>query len=252
MSAFLRWKTKAIESCKIIVFLATCDAVEFHSALLSQTTITDEKTEKEEQLITTPIYRLHGNLPQHDRTQIYLQFKQSKSGILFCTDVVARGMDFPSIDWIVQYDPPPEPKEYVHRVGRTARIGREGNALLFLLPSEEEYLNLLHNYKLQKLPVEKVVPKIGDSILLQLCFENMVYNNKQLNALATAAYTSCVRAYSTHCKETKHIFHVKRLHLGHVAKSFGLKEPPSQFLVCFYYLLFIYLLLLLLLIMFLI
>lgn len=63
--------------------------------------------------------------------------------MLLCTDVAARGLDFPGVTTILQYDPAGEPAEYVHRVGRTARMGQQGEALLFLLPSEAPYVQLL-------------------------------------------------------------------------------------------------------------
>jgi superfamily II DNA/RNA helicase len=69
---------------------------------------------------------------------------QAEKGILLCTDLAARGLDIPAVDWIIQYDPPDDPKEYIHRVGRTAR-GRSGRgrALLFLLPEEIGFLRYL-------------------------------------------------------------------------------------------------------------
>jgi superfamily II DNA/RNA helicase len=68
---------------------------------------------------------------------------QAKSCVLLCTDVAARGLDFPAVSTIIQYDPSGDPAEYVHRVGRTARMGQQGEALLFLLPSEMPYVQLL-------------------------------------------------------------------------------------------------------------
>ena len=64
---------------------------------------------------------------------------------MFCTSVAARGLDIPDVDWIVQFDPPGEPKEYIHRVGRTCRGNSKkvGKALLFLLPEEVTYLKYL-------------------------------------------------------------------------------------------------------------
>jgi ATP-dependent RNA helicase DDX31/DBP7 len=59
------------------------------------------------------------------------------------TDVAARGLDFPAVTHILQYDPPGEISEYVQRVGRTARLGRGGVALLFLAPAEIEYVQEL-------------------------------------------------------------------------------------------------------------
>ena len=78
-----------------------------------------------------PLYRLHGSLPQVDRTETFFRFCKAEAGILFTTDVAARGLDLPALDCIVQYDPPEETTEYIHRVGRTARMGRKGEAILF-------------------------------------------------------------------------------------------------------------------------
>ena len=62
------------------------------------------------------------------------------SGCLLCTDVAARGLDIPDVQYIVQYDPPQDPSTFVHRVGRTARMGRIGKALVLLLPHEMSYV----------------------------------------------------------------------------------------------------------------
>ena len=64
-------------------------------------------------------------------------------GTLLCTDVAARGLDVAGVDWVVQFDPPVDPAQYVHRVGRTARAGVEGRSLLFLSDREESYVDFL-------------------------------------------------------------------------------------------------------------
>lgn len=62
---------------------------------------------------------------------------------MLCTDVAARGLDIPAVDWIVQFDPPDDPRDYIHRVGRTARAGKAGKSLLFLMESELGFLRYL-------------------------------------------------------------------------------------------------------------
>lgn len=61
--------------------------------------------------------------------------------------MAARGLDIPRVDWIVQFDPPDDPRDYIHRVGRTARAGKVGKSLLFLLESELGFLRFLKEAK---------------------------------------------------------------------------------------------------------
>ena len=61
-------------------------------------------------------------------------------------DVAARGLDLPHVRWIVQYNTPGSPRDYIHRVGRTARIGAQGHALLFLTPAEVKYVDVLQTH----------------------------------------------------------------------------------------------------------
>ena len=99
------------------------------------------------------VRRLHGNVPQIERQKTYRAFGAAKSGVLICTDVAARGLDLTTVDWIVQYDPPEETADYVHRVGRTARKGERGHSLLFLLPREAAYLGVLEARGLRPKPL---------------------------------------------------------------------------------------------------
>jgi ATP-dependent RNA helicase DDX31/DBP7 len=114
----------------MIVFLANRDSVNFHHALISKATIktVKENTKKgkerieKEILVDANLFKLHGGMTQIERSETFKKFVELDKSILFCTDVAARGLDLPHVDWIIQYDPPGEPKEYIHRVGRTARF----------------------------------------------------------------------------------------------------------------------------------
>jgi ATP-dependent RNA helicase DDX18/HAS1 len=87
---------------------------------------------------------IHGKQKQQKRLNTFYEFCNVEKGTLLCTDVAARGLDIPSVDWIVQFDPPDDVREYIHRVGRTCRgANAKGKALLVLLPSEVNYLKYL-------------------------------------------------------------------------------------------------------------
>jgi ATP-dependent RNA helicase DDX18/HAS1 len=133
---------------KVMVFFSSCMSVKYHHELLNY--------------IDLPVMCIHGKQKQAKRTQTFFQFTNSESGILLCTDVAARGLDIPLVDWIVQYDPPDDPKEYIHRVGRTARAGTNGHALLILRPEELGFLRYLKQAKVSLNEFEFSWSKIAD------------------------------------------------------------------------------------------
>ena len=84
---------------------------------------------------------IHGNLRQSKRERVINGFRNGKSRILVATDVAARGLDIPLIQHVINYDLPQVPEDYIHRIGRTGRAGKEGSALTFLTPSDRSMWN---------------------------------------------------------------------------------------------------------------
>ncbi|KAJ4850315.1 hypothetical protein Tsubulata_005830, partial [Turnera subulata] len=105
-------------SRKIVVFFSTCDAVDFHYSLLNEFCWSPGSTEAEsmEKFLKYNIFRLHGNMKQEDRRNTFQDFKAEKFALLLSTDIAARGLDFPKVKCIIQYDSPGEASEYVHRL----------------------------------------------------------------------------------------------------------------------------------------
>ncbi|MCP4922704.1 MAG: DEAD/DEAH box helicase [bacterium] len=79
---------------------------------------------------------LHRDLRQNKRDRVTGAFRKSKFRVLVATDVASRGLDIPHIEHVINYDLPQCPEDYIHRIGRTARAGREGTAVCFLAPSD--------------------------------------------------------------------------------------------------------------------
>lgn len=82
-------------------------------------------------------------MTQIERVSVFREFKAVKTGILLCTDVAARGLDVPQLDLVIQYSAPQELSNYYHRIGRTARAGNKGEAIIFLSENEKKFLELL-------------------------------------------------------------------------------------------------------------
>ncbi|KAI4701849.1 ATP-dependent RNA helicase [Alternaria sp. Ai002NY15] len=193
---------------KVIVFLSSCASVDFYSELLNY--------------IDLPVLGLHGKLKQQARTNRFFEFVNAQSGTLICTDVAARGLDIPEVDWVIQFDPPDDPRDYIHRVGRTARgANGKGRSLMFLLPSEVGFLKLLKENRVPLVEFELPSNKI---LNIQSQLEALISKNYYLNKSAKDGYRSYLQSYASH--SLRSVFDVHKLDLVKVAKSFGFSTPP--------------------------
>jgi len=193
---------------KVMVFFSSCLSVKYHHELFNY--------------IDLPVLCIHGKQKQTKRTTTFFQYCNSETGILLCTDVAARGLDIPDVDWIVQFDPPDDPKEYIHRVGRTARgEGGKGHALLMLRPEELGFLRYLKQANVPLNEFEFGWNKISN---IQPQMEKLISKNYFLNISAKEAFKAYVRAYESH--SLKQIFNVQTLDLAAVGRSFGFAVPP--------------------------
>lgn len=236
-------------SCKMIVYFLTCACVDFYESALK------------ELLPESSTVALHGKMKQKQRESALGMFTEQSSGVLMCTDIAARGLDIPGVDWIVQFDPPQDPAAFVHRVGRTARMGREGNAIVFLSPnSEASYVDFLRirGVEIKAAPGtrehfaeaaaetqdgddDKEIELASDIVdaLEKTEAEERVGADQTHTALREAseksrelmekgvrAYVSFIRGYKEH--HCRFIFRFKELEYGSLAMSMGLLRLPKM------------------------
>ncbi|RMZ48256.1 ATP-dependent RNA helicase dbp7 [Aspergillus flavus] len=265
---------------KAIVFVSCADSVDFHFEVFSRRKqyrdeSEDEDEEKEDDdednsktkseasphgtiapavAFSNPsnpvkLHKLHGSLPQHIRTATLNAFSREREpSVLVCTDVASRGLDLPNVDLVIEYDPAFSADDHTHRIGRTARLGRDGRALIFLMPGcEENYVEILkQGYRdggkaLTRTTAEDILKRgFGGNITSetknweekatdwQMDLERWAVDNPQYLEMARRAYQSHIRAYATHVASERSMFNIKELHLGHLAKSFALRDRPSK------------------------
>ncbi|KAJ5488494.1 ATP-dependent RNA helicase dbp4 [Penicillium diatomitis] len=169
-----------------------------------------------------PLMHLHGKQKQGGRLDITTKFSQSQHAVLFATDVAARGLDFPAVDWVIQVDCPEDCDTYIHRVGRTARYERAGRAVLFLDPSEEK--GMLKRLEQKKVPIEKINIKANKQQSIKNQLQNMCFKDPELKYLGQKAFISYVK--SIYVQKDKEIFNLKELKLDDYAASLGLPGAP--------------------------
>ena len=137
---------------KIIVFFLTGDQVDYYSRVLTKLrTMVSRGLHKK-------LWGIRGGkqgMEQSKRNAALAAFvAEDHGGVLLATDVASRGLDVPDVDWIIQFDPPKDPSVFVHRIGRTARAGKRGSAIVYLLPQEKPYVELVRGLSVPIEPME--------------------------------------------------------------------------------------------------
>lgn len=139
-SLFIENEAKTNNASKLVVFLPTVKAVSYYKETLQEYLNTQQAR--------IPVFELHGKLSQSQRDRSVRQFRERSKGVLVTSDVGARGMDFPGVTNVVQIGVPTDTTNYVHRIGRTARGGKSGQALLILTQAESSFVKVLLKRKI--------------------------------------------------------------------------------------------------------
>lgn len=138
---------EAANKGKVIVFLPTTKSTMVYANIFKQL------------LPDRNIYEIHSKKGQDQRSRIADRFRRSKeNSILFTSDVSARGVDYPGVSLVLQVGAPSSREQYIHRLGRTGRAGRDGEGLIVLAPFEKPFLEK----DISDLPVEKITPPLFD------------------------------------------------------------------------------------------
>ncbi|KAG0131210.1 P-loop containing nucleoside triphosphate hydrolase protein [Tuber indicum] len=194
---------------KMVVFMSSCKQVRFVYETFRQLHI------------GIPLLHLHGKQKQSARIDITAKFSAAKQSCLFSTDVVARGLDFPAVDWVIQLDAPEDADTYIHRVGRTARFEKTGKALLFLCPSEEKFADRLAT---KKVLINRVGQKNSKKQSIQNQLQGLLFKDPELKYLGQKAFVSYCRSVSV--QKDREIFKLEELPLDEYATSVGLLGAP--------------------------
>ncbi|KAK9814593.1 hypothetical protein WJX72_008381 [[Myrmecia] bisecta] len=203
---------KAHLKSKVIVFLSTCKQVKYMLEAFRKLRP------------GVPLRSLHGKMKQAKRMAAFYEFCEAKAGmVLFATDIAARGLDFPTVDWVVQADCPEDVPAYIHRVGRTARYVAGGKALLLLVPSEKDaMLSLLGA---AHVPIKAIKMNPNKTQAVTPALQALLSKGNDLKELAQRALVSYLR--SVFLQPNHEVFRVEALPAAEYALSLGLSSAPK-------------------------
>lgn len=202
---------------KTIFFVSTCSSVDYLATILPIILGNG--------FLLVP---LHGKHQANVRQKNFTKFTTSTTpSILLTTDVAARGLDIPSVDLVVQIDPPSDPKTFIHRCGRAGRAGRRGLSIVLVHPGrEEDYVSFLEirktpvaPFNLTELSDEEAMASI-DKVRRAAMKDRAMYDKGQ------KAFVSWLRSYSKH--QASSIFRVADLDWEALGKAWGLLRLPKM------------------------
>lgn len=195
---------------KIIVFFACCKEVQYLFRVFCRLRP------------GMPVLALHGKQQQMKRVEVYRDFLKKQNAVLFATDIAARGLDFPAVNWVLQFDCPEDADTYIHRVGRTARYKEGGEALLLLLPSEEK--GMVSQLQENKVPINKIQVNPDKMQNVQQKLEAFLAQENEQKERAQRCFVSYLR--SVYLMKNKEVFDVFKLQIQEYAVSLGLAVAP--------------------------
>lgn len=190
---------------KIMIFFSTTNSAKFHAKILAHFHI--------------PVLVMHGKQRREKFINRFFKFSDMDEGILCATDAAGRDLDIPpSVDWVIQYEPPDDPSEYILRVARiSCNSDRVGRSLLFLNPGEKGFLKYYHS---ASIPVSEFEIPTKNLAEVQDQYEYHVNESERLCRYARDAYGSYLIAYASH--EFRDVYNVHDLNKDDVGMSFGL------------------------------
>jgi ATP-dependent RNA helicase DDX10/DBP4 len=201
---------KSHQKNKCIVFFSACKQVRFAYEAFKRLKLGSQ------------ILELHGRQKQSKRTAIYFEFVERKNAVLFCTDIASRGIDFPQVDWVLQYDCPEDVYTYIHRVGRTARYKSKGNSLLFLTPTEQAFVQKIDKRGIQ---LKKLNANPNHQLTIAPTLQKLNAENRDVKHLAEKACISYIK--SVYLMKDKEVFQFVKLDTDKLAQSLGLATAPQ-------------------------
>ncbi|CAF2142988.1 unnamed protein product [Rotaria magnacalcarata] len=196
---------------KMIVFIQSCKQVKFLYNVVCKLRP------------GLPVLALYGTMGQMKRMSVYDEFCRKQHACLFATDIAARGLDFPSINWVIQFDCPPDANTYIHRVGRTARFQHGGEALLILTAREEQ--GMIKQLEDKKAPIKKI--EVNPNYIHDLTpkLQALCAQFPELKEEAKRAFTSYLR--SLILMGNRKVFDVKSIDIEAFASALGLEIAPK-------------------------
>ncbi|KAH0481545.1 MAG: uncharacterized protein KVP18_001527 [Porospora cf. gigantea A] len=198
---------------KSILFVSTCKQVRFLSLVLQKL------------LPTHKVLMLHGKQKLTARVVTAAEFTaKTDNVVLVSTDLAARGVDFPKVDWVIQVDCPSDVDTYIHRVGRTARMVSKGNSLLLLLPGELPFLDRLLKRGVE---VKKMGASSSKTLSVKARVQSLLAQSTDVKAAAVRAFKATFRAYDR--MPDKSVFQMENLiqRQSEWCESIGLQSVPE-------------------------
>lgn len=208
LSTLLRFMDK-----KIIVFFSSSAQVDYFYALYLK-------------LVKIKLYKIHGKMENCERLGVYENFFRDGNA-LFCTDLAARGIDFKNVEYVIHFDCPVDPSNFIHRSGRTARNGETGTSIMFVMENEKSFINYLGLKEIRIIEHERNSTSNVTSLVDFNDF-NTIKNNidEELKKMAVIAFVSYIRSYKEY--HLSYLFNLKEINLDSTMALFFLEKVPQM------------------------